>query len=148
MSKRVSSGAISARFGSADVLLTYADCDPAGILYFATWFPWMERILTGWMHDQGLRSDELLESHGFALLTRQTECEYLQPASLFDTIRVSMDSAAIGRTSICWGFSMARIDDDAVVSRGKITWVTIDATGTPTEVPPVLQEAISQNAAR
>lgn len=133
---------IQRSFGSVDVRLTYADCDPAGILYFASWFPWMERILSGWLYDQGLRSDRLLEEHGFSLLTRQTECEYLHPASLFDEVRVEMDSASIGRTSIRWGFSMTRTGDSVVVSRGRITWVTIDESGAPVEVPAVLRAVI------
>lgn len=134
---------ISRTFASADVRLTYADCDPAGILFYGAWFPWMERILSGWLFDQGLRSDGLLERHGFSLLTRQTECEYLRPAKLFDTIRLTLDSATVGRTSIRWGFSMTRIDGMVPVGRGQIVWVTIDEAGTPIGVPHVLSRLIA-----
>jgi len=29
--------------------LSYADTDPAGLVYYATWFGWMERVSTEWM---------------------------------------------------------------------------------------------------
>lgn len=133
-------------FGSVQVRLAYADCDPAGIVYFASWFPWMERILSGWAYEHGLRPDELQQNHGFSVLIRQTECEYLHRAKLFDQIRVDMDSATIGATSIRWGFTMTRIGDLTIVGRGHIVWVTVDRTGTPLEIPNVLREAVMQDA--
>lgn len=134
---------ITTEFASLQVQLSYADCDPAGIVYFASWFPWMERLLSGWLFDRGLRSDHLLEKHGFATITRQTECEYLHPADLFDEIRITMDSARVGRTSIQWGFTMLRLSDGAQVARGKITWVTIDASGNAIPVPIVITDAVA-----
>jgi len=130
-------------FASTRIRLTYADCDPAGIVYFASWFPWMERLLSGWLFDQGLRSDQLMENHGFATITRQAECEYLHPAALFDEIRMDMVSARIGRTSVHWGFTMRRERDGVEVGRGKITWVTIDGQGLPLRVPEQIRAAVA-----
>lgn len=136
-------GAVERDFASTRIRLTYADCDPAGIVYFASWFPWMERVLSGWLYDQGLRSDRLMENHGFATITRQAECEYLHPADLFDEIRMDMISAAIGRTSVQWGFTMVREGDGIEVGRGKITWVMIDSEGRPTPVPQEIRAAVT-----
>lgn len=133
----------SREFASTGIRLTYADCDPAGIVYFAAWFPWMERLLSGWLYERGLRSDRLMENHGFSTITRQAECEYLHPADLFDEIRMTMDSAVIGRTSVQWGFTMVRQTDGVEVGRGKITWVTIDGQGRPLRVPEQIRAAVA-----
>lgn len=130
-------------FDATRIRLTYAHCDPAGIVYFATWFPVMESMLSGWLHDRGLRSDKLLERFGFATITRQAECEYLSPAALFDEIRVAMTSATVGRTSIQWGFEMIRPLDGVMVGRGKFTLVIIDGGGAAMPVPPRILDAIA-----
>lgn len=135
-------GRIERGFASTQIRLTYADCDPAGIVYFASWFPWMERLLSGWLYDRGLRSDRLMENYGFATITRQAECEYLHPADLFDEIRMNMDLAVIGRTSVQWGFTMIRTSDGIEVGRGRITWVMIDGEGKPVPVPEQIQAAV------
>lgn len=142
MVEREDVNTVHREFGSASFQLTYADCDPAGIVYFASWFPWMERILTGWLFDQNLPSDQILEQHGFATITRQAECEYLEPAALFDKITMSMVSAVFGRTSIQWRFDIVRSTDGALVGRGKITLVIIDRGGKATPVPEVLRQKI------
>ena len=47
----------------ADVLhalefrLAYSECDPAGIVYYATYYPWMERTNTEWLFVSGARPD-------------------------------------------------------------------------------------------
>lgn len=133
---------VEGEFASTQIRLTYADCDPAGIVYFASWFPWMERLLSTWMYDQGLRSDELLQRHGFSTITRQAECEYLHPADLFDPIVITMNCAVIGRTSLRWGFTMVRTTDEREVGRGQITWVTLDPDGNPVPVPEVVLRAV------
>src|SRR5699024_10863553 len=60
---------------SLEFRISYADTDPAGILYFATWFPWMERVQTEWYLLRGLRLDTLQERFGFATVTTHTEAD-------------------------------------------------------------------------
>lgn len=139
---QATSSSLRRKFGAVEIHLTYADCDPAGIVYYATWFPWFERLLTQWMHSQGLRPDELMARYGFATITRHAECEYLHPAALFDTIRITMVAATIRRTSIQWEFTIVRTTDQVKVGRGQIALVTIDADGRATPVPAQMRAAI------
>ncbi|WP_051265516.1 acyl-CoA thioesterase [Nakamurella lactea] len=122
--------------------LTYADCDPAGIIYFATWFPWMERIQSEWMVRNDLRQDTLLQRFGFKTITRATECEYLAQAALFDRIEVSYGIARMGRSSVRGEVRMTRIDDGVQVARGSITVVILDADNTPIEVPEPMRSLV------
>lgn len=122
-----------------DVRLSYADTDPAGILYFAVWFPWMERIQSEWLYLQGLRQDMLQERFGFTTVTRHADCEYLSPVGLFDEIRISMSVSRIGRTSFTSSFRMRRIQTTVVVATGSLTVVCLDAHGQPVPVPDPLR---------
>lgn len=136
---------IETEFASVRFRLSYADCDPAGIVYFASWFPWMERLLSEWMYDHSLRSDQLFQQHGFMVITCHAECEYLYPASLFDPILVTMNSAKIGKTSLKWGFEIIRTTDELLVGRGQLIWVTIGADGAPVPVPSNLVNLVQKH---
>lgn len=122
-----------------DVRLTYADCDPANILYFAAWFPWMERLQSEWLFLNDLRQDTLEQRFGFRTVTRSTECEYLVPAGLFQQIRLSLAVEHVGRTSFRSGVRMTRMDDGVVVARGSISVVTTDPQDRPIPVPAPLR---------
>lgn len=123
--------------------LSYADCDPAGIVYFATWFPWMEKAHTEYWLLRGLRFDHLMERFGSIPVTRQTECEYLVTTRLFDEIGCEMRPGRLGRTSFRMGFTFVREADRAVVARSSLTLVCMDRAGRPVAVPGPLREVFA-----
>lgn len=123
--------------------LSYADCDPAGIVYYATWFPWMEKAHTEYCLLRGLRFDTLLASYGAVPVTRHTECEYLVTTRLFDEIRCGMRPDHVGRTSYRMAFTFVREDDHAVVARSSLTLVCVTAQGTPAPIPGALRAILN-----
>lgn len=120
---------------SSTFRLGYADTDPAGILYYAAWFPWMERTQSEWFFDNGMRQDTLAERHGFWTVTRHTECEYLVAARLYDHIRLDVSLDRIGTRSFSFGHRMTRLADDQLVARASMTLVTVDAAGDSVPIP-------------
>lgn len=127
---------------SLSVRLSYADCDPAQIIYFAAWFPWMERLQSAWMLRHGLRQDELMERFGFGVVTRAAECEYLERCGLFDEVKIDLGVERVGRTSVTWAFRMTRADG-AQVATATMTLVSIGGDGHPIPVPPPLLTAVA-----
>lgn len=123
--------------------LTYADCDPAGILYFATWFPWMERLQSEWFYLQNLRQDSLAERFGYSTVTRHTECEYLTQVGLFDTIDLFLRPGHIRNTSFTLHTTMWWREGSKVAARGEITLVCIDLDGQPTRVGEHIRSALA-----
>lgn len=124
--------------------LGYADTDPAGILYYAAWFPWMERTQSEWFFDNGMRQDELAARHGFWTVTRHTDCEYLVAVGLYDQIRLDLSLERIGTRSFSFGHRMTRLADGQLVARATITLVTVDAGGASVPVPPPLRDVLEQ----
>lgn len=127
--------------------LTYADCDPAGILYYATWFPWMERVQSEWFFLSGLRQDTLLKEHGFSTVTRHAECEYLAQVGLFDSIEVGLRLRRLGTTSITLGCDMWWVEGARLAARGSITVVALSPDNTPIPVPEIIRRALTDRPA-
>ncbi|WP_194420674.1 acyl-CoA thioesterase [Microbacterium abyssi] len=115
--------------------LSYADTDPAGILYYAAWFPKMESLQSEFFFLQGLRQDTLVERFGWWTVSRATHCDYLAAAKLFDEIRVELRMAHIGNSSFRFAFRMVRLSDDVVVARAENTVVTVSPEQTPVPIP-------------
>ncbi len=127
-----------------EMRLTYADCDPAGIIYYATWFPWMERVQSEWFFLKGLRQDTLLAEHGFSTVTRHAECEYLAQIGLFDTIEVRLVLRRIGTTSLTLGCDMWWHEGATLAARGSITIVTLSPDNTPIPVPRLVRDLLTR----
>jgi acyl-CoA thioester hydrolase len=132
-------GRISAR---RRVRLSYADTDAAGIVYYAAWFSWMERLSTEWFHDKGFRFDRMLSEHGATVVTRATSCEYLVPVGAYDEVDIEMRVARVGERSYELAFGMTRVTDAVLVGRSTLTLVTVDVSGRPTRVPAALRELL------
>ena len=137
---RVADGGPGPALHSTTFRLSYADTDPAGILYYGAWFPWMERMQSEWFWLNDLRQDELKERHGFWTVTAHTACDYLEAVGLFDEIRIELRLGAVGRRSFEMLHRMVRTADDEVVARARIRIVAVSPGIDSVEIPPLLRE--------
>ena len=126
------------------IRLTYADTDAAAILYYAAWFPWMERLSVEWAYGNGFRFDRMLDAHGAAPVARATACEYLAKTRVYDEIDLDMRVAHIGTRSYRLGFTMTRVPDGVVVARSALTLVCVDADGRATPIPGALRSVLQE----
>lgn len=122
--------------------VSYGDCDTVGIVYFATYFPWMERAYSTFLWSHGLRSGSLLEDHGFLTVGVSAQCDFRAMVRLFDELTVQPVLRRIGTSSYVVGYDVVRAADSAVVARGAMTFVCRDADGAALPVPPVLREVL------
>lgn len=123
--------------------LSYADTDPAGIVYYATWFPRMEALQTEWFFLCGLRQDTLLERFGWWTVSRAAQCEYLQAARLFDEITIELRVGKIGTSSVRFDFEMWRRADDTLVAKASNWVVTVSPDQQSIPIPEILREQLS-----
>lgn len=115
--------------------LSYADTDPAGILYYAAWFPKMEALQTEFLFLQDLRQDTLLDRFGWWTVSRATHCEYLAAARLLEEFRIDLRLGDVGTTSFRFDFDMRRLADEEQVARASNTVVTVSADQRPVPLP-------------
>ncbi len=124
-----------------DLRLSYADCDPAGIVYFAA-YQWMERVYNEWTHAGGHTPDLMPELWGATHISRASGCEYLVPGMLFDAMTCEMRLGKVGRTSFTTVYDFVRHSDGATLARGHIVFVFVADDGTPTPVPEGFKDVV------
>jgi acyl-CoA thioester hydrolase len=123
--------------------LSYADCDPAQVVYLAAYYPWFERTSTEWWLSQGIRIDELPATHGVALVSRASGCEYLARTRVLDLLDCRMRVSRIGRSSATFAFEVVRVDDSVTVAKGFNTLVTLTPeAGAVIPIPPALRQIL------
>jgi acyl-CoA thioester hydrolase len=123
--------------------LSYANCDPAGIVYYATYYPVLERVHTEWGWLTGMPSDELPSLWGVSIVARASGCEYFNAARLHDELRCVLRLGRLGSTSYTMSFDIVRTDDDLLMARGSLTLVALGDDGRPTEVPLSMKAVLS-----
>jgi len=122
--------------------LSYADCDPAGIVYYAAYYPWQERVYSEWTLAQGIGSNRMLQIWGASTMSRASGCEYFVPGRLFDLLWCEMHLAHIGRTSYTMEYDQVRDADRVVVASGFMTLVFAGPDGRPVPVPEPMKELL------
>lgn len=77
--------------------LSYGECDPAGIIYYGAYHPWMERTYTDWSFEQDLRTDQIEDRQGLVIASRASSMSYERSPRVYDGMRCEMRLGAIGR---------------------------------------------------
>ena len=127
---------------SMDLRLSYGDCDPAGIVYFAAYYQWMERVYNEWTFLGGHPPTRMSELWGATHISRASGCEYLVPGMLFDALTCEMRLANVGRTSFTVAHDFIRRSDGVRLAQGHMVFVFIDDERRATEVPEGLKEVL------
>lgn len=91
---------------SEHALVTMADVDAAGIIYFVTPLRWAERMSTGWLHEIGHSLTSMFAA-GVTIPAVAVQVEYRSQLTLDDRVRLELSVEAVGTTSFtlrCEGF--------------------------------------------
>lgn len=120
---------------STDFRLSYGDCDPLGIVYYAAYYPWMERVYNEWVFENAITPPETFKKWGVNTVMKASGCEYLVPGVLFDALTCRLRLKKIGNTSFTVWFEIARRKDEVTVATGHMVFVMVDGTMKPSPVP-------------
>jgi acyl-CoA thioester hydrolase len=120
-----------------DFRLSYGECDPAGIVYFAAYYPWFERTLNEWNFLTGNLPAGLAEKWGASYVSRASGCEYFIPGRLFDPFTCEMRLGHVGSSSYSMTFAIVHRDNGDTYAVGKMTLVFVsqDFPPKPVAVP-------------
>ena len=91
------------------VRVYYEDTDLAGIVYYANYLKFIERVRTEWTRDLGIDQTRLKQDEGAVFAVRRVEADYLAPAVFDDELIVTTEVARL---------TPARIELDQKVMRG------------------------------
>jgi len=130
--------------------LSYADCDPAGIVYFAAYYPWFERTYNEWAFLGGFAPGKMVELWGATHVSVSSECDYLVPGRLHDPLVCRMRLARVGRTSFSMHFSVDNRETAETFAAGRMAFVFVtgdlrtNGRPQPTPVPRQLREILTR----
>ena len=113
--------------------LAFGECDPAGIVYYATYLEWAERVHGEWWFLQGRPIGDPVVGPPFVV--RHVSCDYQAAPRPNDLLRVSMSLERIGDTSFTLSFRFSMIATGATAGELWLTAVFVDDDMAPCAVP-------------
>ncbi|HEX5432756.1 MAG TPA: thioesterase family protein [Candidatus Angelobacter sp.] len=108
------------------VLVRFADCDPAGIVFYPKFLVMFNNLVEDWCRDGlGFSFDEIVVQRGWGLPTVHLEVNFIAPSRLGEVLTASLYVRNIGTSSIGADISLSGPDDMDRV-RGKVVLVLTD----------------------
>ena len=85
---------------SIPVRIYYEDTDAGGVVYYAAYLRFMERVRSEWLRSLGFDVQRLAAEEGILFAVRALQVDYLRPARLSDQLDVSVALQHCGRASL------------------------------------------------
>ena len=118
----------------------WGDCDPAGIIFYPTYFRWMDAATWSFMESVGYTPKRMREEH-LAMPLVSADCQFLSPAMQGDRCEVRSQIARFGGKSFAVSHDIVRADG-VTLARGSETRVWGRYTAGPGS--PMKGETISE----
>jgi YbgC/YbaW family acyl-CoA thioester hydrolase len=122
----------------------WGDCDPAGIIFYPTYFRWMDAATWSFMDSVGYTAKRMRSEH-LAMPLVSAECQFLAPALQADRCSVISRITRFGGTSFALAHEVMR-DDATLLAKGSETRVWgrfASGPGSPMKGEPI-PEALKQ----
>lgn len=109
-----------------DFRLSYGDCDPAGIVYYAAYYPWFERVYNEWAFLGGFPPIRQHELWGATHVTVHSSCRYHVPGRLHDPFTARMRLGKLGTTSCTLHYTIDHRETGDTYAEGTMVFVFVD----------------------
>jgi 4-hydroxybenzoyl-CoA thioesterase len=84
-----------------EVLIRFAHCDPAGIVFFPRYVEMFNNLIEDWCRDElGFTFAEIHKGRGWGLPTVHLDVDFVAPSFIGETLSASLNVRAIGTTSL------------------------------------------------
>jgi len=110
----------------SDLLVRFAHCDPAGIVFYPRYLEMFNNVVEDWCRDElGISFAELIPD-AMGLPTVRLEVDFIAPSTLGEKLQANLLVRAIGRTSFRLEI-LLRGPDGRDRVRGKVVLVMTDS---------------------
>ena len=119
----------------------WGDCDPAGIIFYPTYFRWMDAATWAFMGSVGYGPKRMREEH-LAMPLVAADCQFLAPAQHGDRCEVRSRIARFGGASFIVAHEIVRADG-TTLAKGREKRVGgryANGPGTPLKGQPIPEE--------
>lgn len=126
---------------SAEFDVRFGDIDHARVVYYPRFFHYFHQAFEDWFgRALGVSYPDLVAREHLGYPSVRVETEFLKPLRYGDRVRVDLELAEIGTTSITVRYTLVRLADGAVSARATITNVAIDDNFRPMPIPAAWRE--------
>ena len=116
------------------VRVYYEDTDAGGIVYYANYLRFLERVRTEWLAKIGFGHATLEREHRVAFVVHRLEIEYRRPAHLYDALEATLALTERGRGRLVMAQNVLRAGE--MLAEAKVTLACLDSTTRrPTRIP-------------
>jgi len=119
----------------------WGDCDPAGIIFYPTYFRWMDAATWAFMDSVGFNPKRMRAEH-LSMPLVSADCQFVAPALHGDRCEVRSRIARFGGASFVVAHEVVR-DDGTALANGSETRVwarNVDSPGTTIKSQPIPEE--------
>ena len=119
----------------------WGDCDPAGIIFYPTYFRWMDAATWAFMAAVGYSPNRMREEH-LSMPLIGAECKFVAPARHGDRCEVRSRMTRFGGASFVVAHEIV-LGDGTKLAQGSETrvWARyVDGPGTPIKSQPIPDE--------
>jgi 4-hydroxybenzoyl-CoA thioesterase len=108
--------------------LTWGDCDPAGIIYYPTYYRWMDAATWAMIAGAGFTAARMRGDH-FTLPLVDSTCAFMSPPTFGDECEVRSQVSKWGGSSFSVSHEFLRAGDGQLLARGSESrvWCRYDA---------------------
>jgi acyl-CoA thioester hydrolase len=131
------------------VRVYYEDTDAGGIVYYANYLKFMERVRTEWLRSLGYEQDVIIAQDRVVFAVRSAQMDYLKPAVFNDLLQVTAEIIERNKASLVFSQNIYRENSQGVLEHlvsGKIKIVSVNMDSfKPTGIPKLIMEAIKSD---
>lgn len=85
----------------SDILIRFAHCDPAGIVFFPRYLEMFNNLVEDWCRDElDISFADIATGHGYGLPTVHLEVDFAAPSTIGETLSATLNVLAIGTSSL------------------------------------------------
>ena len=128
--------------------IRFADCDPAGIVFYPQYFVMFNGLVEDWVTDElGIGYHQLVGERRVGLPTVRLEAEFKAVSRLGDPVQLSLEVERLGAHSLTLALQCHGQRSDDLRMRMRQTLVTTSlATHKAIEIPTDLRDAVARFA--
>ena len=141
MGKNAAENAFKSKVFSLPVQLRWGECDPAGIIFYPTYFQWFDAAAWNMFAEVGYHAKRMRAEH-LAMPLVAAGCEFRHPAEQQDRAEVRSRILRWGGKSFVVAHAVVR-EDGTLLAEGSETRVWghyVDGPGSPLKGQPVTEE--------
>jgi 4-hydroxybenzoyl-CoA thioesterase len=128
--------------------IRFADCDPAGIVFYPQYFVMFNGLVEDWIEEQlGLSYRELVLGRGVGLPTVRLEADFKAVSRLRDPVALSLEVERLGQRSLTLQLRCTGAADDVRMSLRQVIVTTSLATHQSIDIPHDLRAGIERFSA-